>query len=292
MASNESQNAPIVPGSHRELEVKSTDSPLVSVIIPTKNSEQTIRACLESVRAQTYRNFEVVVVDNFSKDSTIGIAREYANLILLGGPERSSQVKLGAAHSRGDFIYKIDSDFVLEPTVLEKAVKVALDEKAVGVVIPNLSDPGISFWSEVRFYERLSYVGSSQIEAARFIRHDVYDKVGGHDGAIVAYEEHDLHNRVSKQGRISRVAGAAEWHIGEPRTLAEIVAKHWYYGKTAHRYVKKYPSLASTQLLPVRKSFLSQRAILLRRPKVLLGLIIYSTVKYLSAGFGALTELI
>ena len=111
--------------------------PLVSVIIPTKNSERTIRSCLESVCAQTYRNFEIVVVDNFSVDSTVRIAKEYADLVLLAGPERTSQVKLGAANSKGDFIYKIDSDFVLEPFVLEKAVRVALDQKAVGVVIPN-----------------------------------------------------------------------------------------------------------------------------------------------------------
>src|SRR5207245_3206454 len=104
---------------------------LVSVIMPTRNSARTIRKCLESVCGQTYRNFEIVVVDNFSSDSTVRIAREYADLVLLTGPERTSQVKLGAANSKGDFIYKIDSDFVLEPYVLEKAVRVALDKKAV-----------------------------------------------------------------------------------------------------------------------------------------------------------------
>src|SRR2546429_4024838 len=208
-------------GPYRWVRGGSPEHPLVSVIIPTKNSERTIRACLESVRAQTYRNFEIVVVDNFSSDSTVRIAKEYADLVLLAGPERTSQVKLGAANSKGDFIYKIDSDFVLEPSVLERAVRVALDQKAVGVVIPNLSYPKTSFWSEVRYFERLSYVGSKQIEAARFIRHDVYNAVGGHDGTLVAYEEHDLHNKVSRLGKIARIEGAAEWHIGEPKKLAE-----------------------------------------------------------------------
>src|SRR6266571_8664497 len=101
----------------REIRARSAEHPLVSVIIPTKNSERTIRRCLESVRAQTYRNFEIVVVDNFSSDSTVRIAKEYADIVLLAGPERTSQVKLGAANSKGDFVYKIDSDFVLEPSV-------------------------------------------------------------------------------------------------------------------------------------------------------------------------------
>src|SRR6058998_1964359 len=193
---------PAVQRPHSGVDEGPLRHPLVSVIIPTKNSERTIRPCLESV-----------VVDNFSSDATVQIAKEYADLVLLAGPERTSQVKLGAANSKGDFIYKIDSDFVLEPSVLEKAVRVALDERAVGVVIPNLSYPKISFWSEVRFIERLSYVGSKQIEAARFIRHDAYDAVGGHDGTLVAYEEHDLHNKVSRLGKIVRIQGASEWHI-------------------------------------------------------------------------------
>src|SRR5437667_6588120 len=292
MGSDRSSAVPMTPTQYHGMDREQTKPPLISVIIPTKNSERTIRECLQSVRAQTYGNVEIIVVDNFSSDSTVRVAKKYADTVLMGGPERGSQVKLGVAHCKGDFVYKIDSDFVLEPNVLEKAIKVALEENAVGVIIPNLSDPKISFWSKVRFFERLSYVGSSQIEAARFFRRDVYDKVGGHDTNIVAYEEHDLHNRVSKQGKISRAVGVAEWHIGEPRTLAEIAAKHWYYGKAAHLYEKKYPSLASTQLLSVRRSLLRQRVTWFRQPKLLLGLIVYDTVKYVSAAFGLLTELI
>ena len=272
------------------IRAESRKNPLVSVIIPTRNSARTIRRCLESVRAQTYPNFEIVVVDNFSSDSTVRIAKKYADVILLAGPERTSQVKQGAAKSKGDFIYKIDSDFVLEPSVLEKAVRVALDEKAVGVVIPNLSFPKISFWSEVRFFERLSYVGSKQIEAARFIRRDAYDTVGGHDGTLVAYEEYDLHNRVSRLGKIVRIEGAAEWHLGEPKHLADIVTTSWYYGKTAIRYVRLYPHIAATQILPIRRPLLNQRRVFLHRPKLLLGLAIYETAKYLSGLLGLLAQ--
>ena len=231
-----------------------------------------------------------MVVDNFSSDSTVQIAKEYADLVLLAGPERTSQVKLGAANSKGDFVYKIDSDFVLEPSVIEKAVRVALDEKAVGVVIPNLSYPKVSLWSEVRFFERLSYVGSKKIEAARFIRHDTYDAVGGHDGSLVAYEEHDLHNKVSRLGKIVRIEGASEWHIGEPKHLADIVTTSWYYGKTAIRYVRRYPHISATQILPVRRSFWNQRKVFLHRPKLFLGLAIYETAKYLSGLLGLLAQ--
>ena len=50
----------------------------VSIIIPAYNAEKTIKKCFDSIAAQTYSNFEVIVVDDGSKDSTFAIAQEYA----------------------------------------------------------------------------------------------------------------------------------------------------------------------------------------------------------------------
>jgi len=49
------------------------DNPLVSVVIPTYNSEKTLAKCLESIKNQTYKNTESVIVDNFSTDKTTEI---------------------------------------------------------------------------------------------------------------------------------------------------------------------------------------------------------------------------
>jgi glycosyltransferase involved in cell wall biosynthesis len=266
--------------------------PLVSVIIPTRNSARTIRACLESLRRQTYPNLEIVVVDNFSSDSTFEIASKYADIVIRAGPERSRQVKIGFSHARGDFIYKVDSDFVLESMVVEKAVRTALEENAIAVIIPNLSDPRASFWAKVRFFERLSYVGSDQMEAARFFSRDAYEKVGGHDESLIAFEEHDLHTRVAKCGKISRISGSSEWHIGEPTSLSEVVTKHWYYGKSVLKYVRRYPLTTSTQLLPVRRSFIDNRRLLFANPTIFAGLVVYQCVRYLSTVLALLTELL
>jgi len=265
--------------------------PLVSVIVPTKNSAKTIGDCLESIKHQTYPRCEIIVVDNYSTDETRKIAGEYTSTVLVSGPERSSQVRLGFNHSRGDFIYKVDADFVLDRNVIEKAVEAATHEDAVAVVIPNLSDPTISFWARVRYYERLTYLGSNLIEAARFYRRDTYQKAGGHSTDLVAYEEHDVHNRVSQYGRVTRISGAAEWHIGEPRKLSDVVRTHWYYGKSVYAYVKRNPSRAPLQIIPVRKSFFTEQRLLLRVPGVFLGLLFYQMVRYLSALFGLLTTL-
>jgi hypothetical protein len=203
---------------------------------------------------------------NFSTDDTRDIAVKHADLALLGGPERDSQVRLGVSRSRGDLVYEVDSNFVLEPHVVAEAVETALDENSVAVVIPNLSDPTVSSWPKVRFFERLTYVGSDQIEAARFFRRDAYDKAGGHDPGMIAYEEYDLHNRISGHGKISRIH-SVEWHVGEPRRLSEVVVKHRYYGKTMSSYVSRYPLLlASTQHIPVRRASLKNRMLFLLNP--------------------------
>ena len=53
--------------------------PLVSVIVPTRNSAQFLERCLASIRNQSYANVEVIAVDNYSSDGTPEIGRKYAD---------------------------------------------------------------------------------------------------------------------------------------------------------------------------------------------------------------------
>ena len=50
--------------------------PLVSVIVPTRNSSSTLEACLQSLAYQTYKNIELIVVDNFSTDNTQAVRQK------------------------------------------------------------------------------------------------------------------------------------------------------------------------------------------------------------------------
>jgi glycosyltransferase involved in cell wall biosynthesis len=76
------------------------DKPLVSVIIPTFNSEKYIEKCLQSVKSQTYGYIEIIVVDKNSIDKTPEIAERYASKVLLRGPERSTQRNHGAVNAK------------------------------------------------------------------------------------------------------------------------------------------------------------------------------------------------
>ncbi len=105
-----------------------TASPKVSVIIPAHNIEQYIPECLESLINQTYANYEVLVVENGSKDNTYSIAKGYV--------EKDSRIKVfketikgvmnarnkGLAEAEGDFIMFIDGDDFIANDYLEVAV--------------------------------------------------------------------------------------------------------------------------------------------------------------------------
>jgi chlorobactene glucosyltransferase len=97
------------------------DPPLVSAIIPAKDEELSLGECLESVCAQTYRNLEVLVVDDRSADGTASIARQFAErdarvrLISItelpaGWTGKTHALAVAAAAARGQWFWFIDAD--------------------------------------------------------------------------------------------------------------------------------------------------------------------------------------
>lgn len=87
--------------------------PRVSVIIPAYNAEEHITETLESVFSQTYTDYEIIVVDDGSTDSTLQLLQSYAGRIKIlakanGGP--ASARNLAIKHSRGELIAFLDSD--------------------------------------------------------------------------------------------------------------------------------------------------------------------------------------
>ena len=80
-------------------------NPLVSVIIPTRNSEGTIEICLKSINNQTYRNVEVIVVDNNSQDRTKEIAQKYVDRVYNKAPERPTQRNFGSEKGGDEYLF-------------------------------------------------------------------------------------------------------------------------------------------------------------------------------------------
>lgn len=103
------------------------DNPKVTVFIPAYNREKYIGDAIESILAQTFTNFEILLIDDGSKDRTIEIMRSYKdprvriirNENNLGIPKTRNK---GIEHARGEYIAMLDSDDRAFPTRLEKQV--------------------------------------------------------------------------------------------------------------------------------------------------------------------------
>jgi glycosyltransferase involved in cell wall biosynthesis len=233
------------------------DKPLVSVVVMTKNAEESLRECLESIRRQSYSNIELIVVDNYSTDRSREIAKEYGAVVYVKGPERSAQLNYGGRMAKGEFVYFLGSDIVLTPGLVEECVKIVSDG-CDAVIIWNVSDPSKSVWARARFYERFSYYGSGVYEGARFVRRDIFLRVGGFDEDIFANEDIAFGRKLLRLGvKIGRTKHNYELHIGEPRSLREIVLKSYYYGGNIRRYFRKYGDYGYA--LPIRPTFFKRK---------------------------------
>src|SRR4051794_9434558 len=85
--------------------VGAVDIPLVSIVVPTRNSETHLAQCLEALAAQSYPRVELIVIDNDSGDRTRDIAARYTDRIFTKGPERSAQLNFGFGVAGGKYVY-------------------------------------------------------------------------------------------------------------------------------------------------------------------------------------------
>lgn len=102
---------------------------LVSVTIPTFNSEKTLRKTLESVKAQTYKDTETLIIDSHSKDKTLEIAKEFNVPVYQYEDALLGARGLGVKKAKGVYILLLDSDQILEKTAVERAVKMFSEKK-------------------------------------------------------------------------------------------------------------------------------------------------------------------
>lgn len=106
--------------------------PLISIIVPAYNSEKHIAHCLDSILAQTYPNYEIIIVNDGSKDGTADIIDRYAAehdrikaIHQKNGGVTRARLN-GVAHANGEYIGFVDSDDEIEPDMYELLVRNAL----------------------------------------------------------------------------------------------------------------------------------------------------------------------
>jgi glycosyltransferase involved in cell wall biosynthesis len=178
-----------------------TGSPTVSVIVPARNEEACLRACLDSLVAQTGIAFEVIVVDDHSTDRTREIALSFPGVRVIDAPPlpqgwtgKNNAVTCGARAANGEWFLFTDADTVHLPGSLARSLDEAKDH---GAALLSYSPEQIvtSVWEKavmpVIFAELASRYSPSQVSdpnsvvaAANgqyiLITREAYDAVGGH----------------------------------------------------------------------------------------------------------------
>jgi glycosyltransferase involved in cell wall biosynthesis len=185
--------------------IKSTTDTLVSVIVTTKNEEQNIETCLQSIQLQTWPNLEIIVVDNRSTDRTREIASKYTEHVYQKGPERSAQRNYGMLQiAQGEYVIYVDADMILSPILLDAAIPYLQQTGAIALHIGEIV-LGRKYLSRVRRFERNFYDGTP-IDGARIFQRKAFSQVGGFDETIFAKgsgEDWDLDKKIKTKGTIA-----------------------------------------------------------------------------------------
>lgn len=109
------------------------EHPTVSVVVPSLNSREYIRECIESIIAQSLANIEILCVDAGSNDGTIEVLQEYAELDqrihIIHSDKRSYgyQINLGIRNAKGKYLAIVESDDYIDPNMYKEQVKIADD---------------------------------------------------------------------------------------------------------------------------------------------------------------------
>lgn len=106
--------------------MENNTAPEISIIIPVYNVEPYIRKCLDSIKSQTFKDFEAIIVDDSSPDRSIKIAMEFIindsrfKIITRENGGLSAARNTGLQYAAGKYVAFIDSDDFIAPTYLEK----------------------------------------------------------------------------------------------------------------------------------------------------------------------------
>ncbi len=261
----------------------------LTVVVPTKNAGRTIEACLVSIINQSLSGvldkIELVVVDNHSTDSTQDIAAEYADKVIVAGPERSTQRNLGLAASTSDFVAFIDADMVLTPDVCHQAIK-ALLAGTQAVVVPEESF-GEGFFARCRKLEKELYLNNPDVEAARFFPISLARSIGGYREDLIAGEDWDFSDRMQAAGATLGRTEAFIRHDDGHISLWDTFKKKQYYGKTFQHYLRTRPDPSQRRM--TRPAIFPVLRKLGRDPMVGSGLIVLKVTEVSGLVVGAWT---
>ncbi|EFD93204.1 MAG: glycosyl transferase family 2 [Candidatus Parvarchaeum acidophilus ARMAN-5] len=231
------------------------EAPLISVIIPCYNEEAYIKDLLESIKQQTYTNYEVIAVDS-SDDSTPKILKKYGvKLIKVPKTNIAAARNVGIKAAKGDILALIDADYVLQKNLFLNIVKFFQKAKYSKVVCieprprVNLKDlrkrdrfkfkilnEVISFYKKVSFF---TFIPAAY--GCDFCRADAVKKSGLFNEKIDVAEDEEFFSRLRRYGKFKQIKNTVKMSYRRHSKEGTLKTGAVYFlGSVAALFVKKF----------------------------------------------------
>jgi len=238
-----------------------------SIVIPMYNSEKTIAVCLNSILKGSFKEFEIIVADDGSKDRSPSIVREFAkqhqniHLIQIDHKGPSKARNEGAKRARGDILVFVDSDCIVGRDWLSNIKKGFEKHKVVAVASQYSNAQSPAFISKFALYElqfRERNIGryTTSASSCNFaVRRKVFESLGGFPEEFMAGEDIHFSNGVSRYGKILWDRGNGVSHCFKT-SLRGYLRQQFAYAKNSLRVFMRFPHLAFVKTIQDKGNYI------------------------------------
>ena len=225
---------------------------LVSIIIPVFNEQKVLTNCLESLKSQSYKPLEIIVVDDGSTDNTLQITKKFKVIAIVQnhkgpGPARN----LGAKKARGEILVFVDADMTFDRNFIKDLTAPILKDETIGTFSRNeMNANKNNIWSQCwninRGWPKDRLIPQNYPQEApvfRAILKSEFDKVNGYDATGEYTDDWSLSKKLGIKSAAAR--GAVYYH-SNPATLSEVWMQARWIGKNefiAGTFARKIRSL-------------------------------------------------
>jgi len=223
--------------------------PYLTIIIPAYNEEKSIKRTIETALASDYPKFEIIVVNDGSKDKTLEIARtmesKFVRVFTKPNGGKASALNLAIAHARGEVIITMDADTFIEPNSAKEMIRYFKDKEVMSVTPSIVLHNPHGIWQLIQQMEYVlgiflrkvfASLNSIHVTPGAFsaYRKEFFDKYGGYIGMEVGNLTEDLEMalRIQSHGyRIENSVDSAVYTVA-PSTFRTLLVqrRRWYMG--------------------------------------------------------------
>jgi cellulose synthase/poly-beta-1,6-N-acetylglucosamine synthase-like glycosyltransferase len=241
--------------------------PTVSIIVPVKNGEKTLKKCIDSILNLNYPNYELIIVNDGSTDNTQKILEEYKDKIKIintQGVGPSKARNLAVKQAKGELVAFTDSDCIVDKEWLNELVKCfKIEENLAGVGGEQLSPQDESNFGKIvnNFMHSIGIIEYVKDEKeVVFTQHnptcnsiykkEVFEKLGGFKEGLWPGEDVEFDYRVTKTGyKLLFNPKAIVYHY-RPQNIKKFIKMMYKYGKVQGILVKMYGFFRKIHFVP------------------------------------------